>query len=179
MHDASARMKRWGLAGVVVASLLLPAIRAGADAYQGSNDTETLTTTVLSQINITESGTQKLNFGMFVAGTALNYITVSPAGVRTFTGGIKLLGSGASADLFTVTGDTSNPSFSITLPGSAVTLTSGSYTMTVDTFTSTPSGTGTMSSGTLNITVGARLNVGANQHAGAYTGSYTITVAYH
>ena len=177
--NAPMLMRNWLPVTAIFMLLLAVANRAGADSFQGSNDTETLTTTVLSQINITESGTQKLNFGMFVAGTALNYITVSPAGVRTFTGGIKLLGSGASADLFTVTGDTSNPSFSITLPGSAVTLTSGSYTMTVDTFTSTPSGTGTMSSGTLNITVGARLNVGANQHAGAYTGSYTITVAYH
>ena len=161
--------------------LLLSVVnRADAHNYTGSTNSDTVSCRVLSAISITESGTQKMNFGLFLPDlTRADFITISPAGVRSTTSGyVKLLGSGYSADQFTVSGDTNNPTYSITLPASSVTITYSTYSMTVDTFTSTPSGSGTMSSGSQTITVGARLSVGANQHAGAYTGSYTITVAY-
>jgi hypothetical protein len=49
--------------------------------------------------------------------------------------------------------------------------------MTLTNFTSNPSGSFTGSALT-ELTVGATLNVGPNQPAGNYTGSYPISVNY-
>jgi spore coat protein U-like protein len=52
--------------------------------------------------------------------------------------------------------------------------------MTVNAFTSTPSGTGTFNSGgTATLNIGATLAVGANQTAGSYTGTFSVTVDYN
>jgi hypothetical protein len=53
--------------------------------------------------------------------------------------------------------------------------------MALATFTSNPSSTGTLSSGTQNISVGATLTVGAAQTPGSYTTSspFTVTVDYN
>jgi spore coat protein U-like protein len=51
--------------------------------------------------------------------------------------------------------------------------------MTVDNFSSTPNGTGTLTAGTQNITVGGTLNVGAAQASGSYTGTFSVTVNYN
>jgi hypothetical protein len=51
--------------------------------------------------------------------------------------------------------------------------------MTVGSFVSNPASTGTLSSGgTGTILVGATLTVSASQTAGAYTGTFTVTVNY-
>jgi hypothetical protein len=51
--------------------------------------------------------------------------------------------------------------------------------MAVSTYTFNPtSGTSTNASGTMALNVGATLAVGANQTAGTYTGTYTLTVSY-
>jgi len=169
----------WHITRIFAIGSLVLVLGVARHAWAANSTSGTITATALTAISVVESGTQHMNFGMFVPGTVVDTIVLTPAGARSNPGGHLLLpGTGAQADLFTVTGDTNNPSFSITLPGSAVTLTSGANNMTVDTFTSTPAGTGTLSSGTLNVTVGATLHVGANQVAGSYTGSYTFTVAY-
>ena len=59
-----------------------------------------------------------------------------------------------------------------------MTLTSGGDTVTVDTFTDDTAGTGTLAGGSDSFNVGATLNLGANQPAGNYTGTYTVTVEY-
>ena len=52
--------------------------------------------------------------------------------------------------------------------------------MTAGSFTSNPSGTGTLSSGTQNISVGATLTVAAGQVPGVYTsGNFSVTVNYN
>ena len=45
--------------------------------------------------------------------------------------------------------------------------------------TSTPSGSGTLVAGTATVNVGGTLNVGLNQAAGNYTGTYPVTVNYN
>jgi hypothetical protein len=57
-------------------------------------------------------------------------------------------------------------------------VTSGANNMTVDTFTTNPATYTTNSSGALTLDVGATLHVGANQTAGSYAGTYTMTVSY-
>ncbi len=126
------------------------------------------------------SNTQGLAFGKFVAGSA-GTVTVSPAGVRSASGGVVLVPSGAGAAAqFSVTGDP-NLTYAITLPGDgAVSLTSGANSMAVTTFTSSPSPTGTLGAGgTQTLLVGATLSVGSNQATGNYSGAFDVTVNYN
>lgn len=124
---------------------------------------------------------QGLSFGRFVAGAG-GSITVSPSGARSSTGGVTLLSSPASAATFTNT-DTAPSRASnvvaITLPSDgSVTLASGANRMSLTKFTSNPAGTGVMSGGSLSISVGATLTVGANQPRGSYSGSIPVTIQY-
>ena len=51
--------------------------------------------------------------------------------------------------------------------------------MTVNTFIGNPSSSGTLDSGgNGSLSVGATLTVGAGQTAGAYTGTFSVTVNY-
>jgi ABC-type amino acid transport substrate-binding protein len=129
----------------------------------------------------TFASSRALAFGHFVAGTG-GTITVSPSGVRSRTGGVLLMTSTASSAAFTFTDNAPNKANAgviISLPAdNSVILSSGTNQMQLKTFTSTPSGTGVMSGGALQISVGATLTVNANQPKGSYTGSIPITVQY-
>jgi ABC-type amino acid transport substrate-binding protein len=129
----------------------------------------------------TFTATRVLSFGRFVAGTG-GTIIVSPSGVRSRTGGVLLATSTASSAAFSYTDTASNKSNAgviITLPAdNSVVLSSGTNQMQLKSFTSTPSGTGVMSGGAIQITVGATLTVNANQPKGSYTGSIPITIQY-
>jgi len=122
-----------------------------------------------------------LNFGNIVAGTGIGTVIVDTEGDRTKTGDVILpsatLGTVNAAE-FTVTG-LADATYAITLPTSIDISETGGTTMTVDNFTSNPSRTGTLAGGTQTLSVGARLNVGAGQVAGDYTGEFSVTVAYN
>lgn len=145
--------------------------------------TATATATIVTPISITK--TVDMNFGnVAVRSSAGGTVVLSPAGVRTATGGVTLPttapGTVAAAS-FTVAG-TGTYTYAITLPSTATTITSGANTMTVNTFTSTPSGTGTLAAGgTQTLNVGATLNVAAAQPAGVYVSGtpFTVTVNYN
>jgi hypothetical protein len=126
------------------------------------------------------SNTQGLAFGKFVAGSA-GSVTVSPGGVRSTSGGVVLMSSGAGAAAqFAVSGD-ANATYVISLPADGtVSLASGANSMAVNTFTSSPSPTGTLGAGgTQTLSVGATLSVGSNQASGSYSGSFDVTVNYN
>jgi hypothetical protein len=130
-------------------------------------------------IGILLTANSALGFGQIVATTAPGTVTVTPAGLRSASGGV-LLGSGfgVSPAAFTATGQP-NASYSVTLP-IAATLSGGGSSMTVDTFTSSLGGLGTLGgSGTQTVSVGATLHVGAGQRPAAYAGTYDVTVAYN
>ncbi len=116
-----------------------------------------------------------LEFGITVpdvdfGGTAV----ISPAGVKTVTGGALDLGGATQAGRFTVTG-TPNTSYTCTLPGS-ITVTSGGNSATVDTFTTDVGLSGTLdSSGDVTINIGATLQLAAGHAAGSYSGTFDLT----
>jgi Domain of unknown function (DUF4402) len=131
-----------------------------------------------------------MTFGSLAAGTG-GTVTVSPAGVRTKTGGVVLVTSGAgSAASFTVHGFTLplNPNhthtYSITLPANGTVALSGpGPAMAVNNFVSSPpagGSTGTLAVGTVTQTldVGATLTVAAGQTPGNYSGTFTITTVF-
>jgi hypothetical protein len=119
-----------------------------------------------------------LKFGQIVATTSPGTVTVTPAGLRSASGGVALGNSfGVASASFTVMGDP-NASYGITLPG-AVSLSGGTGSMMVDTFTSSPNGSGTLGAGgTQILSVGATLHVGAGQHSTSYSGLCDVSVDY-
>lgn len=135
------------------------------------------TATIITPIAIAHVA--DLSFGKIPA--AQGEVTISPDGVRTTTGDILPSPSEGEvhAAQFTVTG-LANATYAITLPGNnEVTIKGPGEPMTVTKFTSNPSGTGTLTGGTQTLSVGAMLTVGANQTAGAYTGEFSVKVAYN
>ena len=132
--------------------------------------------TAISAVN-----TQPLGFGRFAAGTG-GSITMSPSGARSASGGVVLISSAVgSAAQFTVSGDP-DLTYSISLPpnGTANLKTSSGQSMALSNFTSNPSGIGQLSAtGKQTVSVGATLNVGAQQAPGAYTGVFDVTVDYN
>lgn len=133
---------------------------------------------------ITISETRALHFGTLSVSSAAGTCVLTPAGVRSQTGGVTLTNftPTAASAAYTVTGS-ANLNYAITLPSSSVTVTrsGGAETMTVSTYTSNKAGNaGTLNgSATDSFTVGATLNVSANQVAGLYQGNFNITVAYN
>jgi hypothetical protein len=130
-------------------------------------------------ISILLTADASLSFGQIVATTSPGAVTVTPAGLRSSSGGVTLgNGRGFSPASFTVAGD-ANAGYGVTLPSTA-TLSGGGSTMTVDTFASTPSSAGNLGAGgTQTLSVGATLHVGAVQLPASYSGTYAVTVAYN
>ncbi len=143
----------------------------------GFSATKPAKVTIFAPISISAVG--DMDFGtMSPTGTA-GTVTVTPAGVRTSVN-VDLFGGTPAAASFDVTGDP-GANYSITLPSSA-TLTSGGDTMTVGPvppFTDDAGVTPTLVGGSDTFNVGATLNVGANQAAGTYSGTFSVTVNYN
>lgn len=126
------------------------------------------------------SNTASLSFGAFLAGSG-GTVVVSPAGFRSRTGGVLLIGQGAAAaaSQFVVSGS-AGAAYTLTLPANnLVMLADGnSHTMAVNAFVANPSGGTLPAGGTQIVYVGASLSVGSGQPAGDYTGSYSVTANY-
>ena len=133
---------------------------------------------IVTPISITKN--IDLNFGNIAASGSAFTVELSTAGERTSNGGAGTLpsvnGTVAAAE-FTVAGLT-DATYAVTLP-SSITIKDGgeTNTMTVDNFVS--NSTFTLTGGSETFNVGATLNVGANQVAGAYSGNFNVTVNYN
>jgi hypothetical protein len=139
------------------------------------------TATIVTPISITKN--VDMNFGnVAVQASTGGTVVLTPAGVRSATGGVTLpvTNGTVSAASFTVNGS-GNYTYSITLPSTALTITSGANNMTVSSFTSSPSAIGTLTAGTQTLTVGATLNVAAAEPAGTYISEtpFDVTVNYN
>jgi spore coat protein U-like protein len=131
---------------------------------------------------------QDLRFGAIVPGATAGTVTIVPDGTRTSTGGVTPVSTGYQPARFAGDGDP-NQTVRIRMQPSSITITGPGAPMTVDQFTigSTPptvlttgwqNFTLTGVSGIFNFPVGARLQVNANQAAGTYSGTFTITLEY-
>jgi spore coat protein U-like protein len=120
-----------------------------------------------------------LSFGAVVPSGSAGTVTVTPASARSATGGATLAGGTAvQAGRFRVQGQ-ANKSYTIALPASVV-VTSGANSMTVNAFTSNRASPATLpGGGAQNINVGATIGLGANQPAGTYANTFSVTVAYN
>ncbi len=124
-----------------------------------------------------------LRFGQIARPTTAGRIIMSPTGVITATGGllpstaiVQTIARGPGS--FTMTGDP-NRVFRLRLPTGNVTLRSGTRTLRMNAMRSSVTGTPRLSAaGTFAFTVGATLNLAANQTVGTYSGTYAATVVY-
>lgn len=181
-----ARLNLRALNVALASAVALGGLGVGFDAYAATTS-GTANATVVTPIAITAAN--DLRFGAFSASTTGQTVTINAqTGDRTGTV-TRLVTPGGPASVpafgagtFNVTGDSASAlTYSITLPSTAVTITrsGGSETMTVSAFTSFPSGTGTLSSGSQTLSVGATLTTTATpQASGTYSGSYSVTVEY-
>jgi hypothetical protein len=178
-------------------SLILAITATGAvfAATPACAQTFTGSTTAWVMERLTIANTINLQFGAILPGTTAGTVTVTGAGVRSTTGGATAAGGDVAAAEWVGFGSR-NQHVRISFGAQSIQITKvgGTETMLVDTFTIqalaanglTPIGAGpgapryriTPASGLFLFTVGARLNVAANQVAGNYSGTYTITVAY-
>ena len=151
-------------------------------SYAQSTASAIATANVVTPISIAKN--TDMAFGNLAVQAATGgTVVLAPAGSRTRTSGVTLPATTGtvSAASFTVTGNGSY-TYAITLPSGNVQLnhTNATDFMNASSFTSNPSGTGTLSSGTQNIAVGATLTVAAGQLAGVYTsGNFDVTVNYN
>ncbi|MFA5820281.1 MAG: DUF4402 domain-containing protein [Bacteroidales bacterium] len=153
-----------------------------ANSFAQVSATATASATIIAPISI--SKTVDINFGNIAVGTTGGTVVLLPAGTRSATGGVSLpsaIPGTVTAATFTVTGEGAN-TYSITLPSTyTITKTGGSATMIVNTFTSNPPSSGTLTSGSQTLKVGATLTVNASQVGGVYTNTtgFPVTVAYN
>jgi hypothetical protein len=142
------------------------------------------TTTIVAPIAI--STTTPLNFGSFATLSTGGTLALSPSGVRTATGGVKLTAATGSptAAAFAVSGEGSY-AYTITLPTNLTLTTAvtgaGTKTMVVGTFESSIGTAGTLTGGSQNFTVGALLTVGSAQAVGTYINAtgFNVIVNYN
>lgn len=139
-------------------------------AAQAATASASATAQILQPVSVVKN--TDLNFAQIIPATSASTVAVSTGGVRTCGAALVCSGSVTVAN-FTATGQ-SGQTATVSVPGS-VSLTSGSDTMST---TLVPSATSLSLAPTGSFTVGGTLSVGANQAAGTYTGSFSVTVEY-
>lgn len=156
-----------------VAAALAASVSFGSAAQAAATANGTATAEILTTLTLT--ATRSLDFGQ-IAVNGAGTLTVATAGT-TCSALLVCTGSPTTAS-FDVTGSAGS-AYAATVPAGSVTLSDGgANTMTVDNFAANyPSGT-TLVAGASTFEVGGRLNVGAAQPAGVYTGTFAVSVEY-
>lgn len=146
-------------AGVYSSATFAATVTANADAR------------VIAPLVVTQ--TAGMNFGDLSVGGTGGTLLIDTAGTLTPSADVDTAGGTVQAGAYGVAGE-AGKAYTVSFPANA-TLTSGGNTMTVDTFTENSAASPTVPA---TFNVGGTLNVGANQPAGLYQGTYTITVNY-
>ena len=149
--------------------------------------TQTGTTTVVTIKPLNIINTAPLDFGSIIPAASAGTVAIDArTGARTSTV-VTLAGGPFSRARFIAAG---TPFRVVTLsvnPSPAITISNGVSTMTINQLrvsanggTAQPFGPNhTLDAiGVINFDIGGRLNVGANQAAGTYTGTFTLTMDY-
>jgi hypothetical protein len=171
-------------------------------AYTVNVNAQTLSTINASAgariiVPMTLSEQNSLNFGTSIkqAGVAGTVVLYTGDSSRDFNGGVSAsaIGDPASNAVFNLTG-TYDSTYSITMPTTITVVEPGSTTMTIDElkirFENASEdilineGNHSISNvldanGTDSFRLGGKLNIGSDQVAGVYSGSYMVTVDYN
>ncbi len=166
-----------------IASAVLSLAAGDAQAQTVSGDVQVAVVTQLSFIQV-----EDLHFGQIISGATAGTVTISSTSVRTTTGGVVPVGEGFQAGKFVGRG-TQNQRITFRIAPAIIPLLGPGLPMTVTNLTVGTEGTLNQSGASRNyrivpadgifwLNVGGRLNVGANQAAGAYSGIFTATLIY-
>jgi len=160
----------------ILTAAALVAIVAAPASVKAASDTATASATIAAAVTVTK--TSDLEFGLISPTASAGTVTISDAGARTGDANVILqAGDTPSQASFTV-GGANSQAIAVTIPASA-TLTGPGTDMTA-TLSQTDAGAQTLDgSGAFTVDVGAVLGVAANQTAGAYSGSFNVTVIYN
>jgi hypothetical protein len=161
------------------AAIAMIAFTTNAVAQSSASTTAASSARVITPITITQ--TVDMNFGNLVATAAGGSIVLPTTGERSGDAAI-LLGTQngtVTAAQFTVTGE-ADYTYAITLPSAFnVSNEDLSATMEIGAFVSSPDGTGTLTSGTETLKVGATITLGTNQASGVYTNASDLAVTVY
>lgn len=178
--DRGIEMKKIIASAVITAGLLVGG-NAFAQAANTDSATATGSVTIIRPLTITKNS--DLAFGRIVQPrTGTGTVTLANTGnsVVAAAGAVALSGITTSRAQFTVDGE-GGQVVTTSIP-SSVTLTSGSATIPVTLapdFGSTVTLSGALAAaGSSTLNVGGSFNLPNTQTPGAYTGSFTVTVAY-
>jgi hypothetical protein len=187
VHDLCRRLTEPArLLPILLAALLWPAGTAQAQA--SDSDTAVAQVTLLRFLSLIE--TQELDFGDIVRSPTLaGTVTISPTGTRTSTGGVVPLFNNFRAGRFAGVG-TRNRLVQLNVVPNQINITNPlGGSMRVDNFV-IGNLTGlvklggsnqyriTGANGLIGFSVGARVNVDANQNPGDYQGDYQVIFNY-
>jgi len=160
------------------AAIAMMAFTTNAVAQSSATGTAATSAKVITPIKITKD--VDMNFGNLVATGAGGAIVLPTTGARTGAAAI-LLGTQngtVTAASFTVTGEI-DFTYAITLPAAPFNVSNADATpatMEVGAFVSSPDATGTLTSGTETLIVGATITLLADQASGAYTNASDLAV---
>jgi hypothetical protein len=183
MNGGNNSIIRW--IGMCCALLTAMLSAPAAFAQTATGNGEAVIVTPLSLVSFRD-----LNFGNLIAGTATGTVTVSPASVRSTTGGVTPAGGTVTSAQFAGFG-TVNRFIRITTAQATYNLTrvNGTETMRLRNLTVSASNVTLFLSGRtvfgridpngiITLNIGGTIDVGANQVPGVYEGTFPITVDY-
>jgi hypothetical protein len=154
-----------------LAATAVVALGFSASAANAATASADATATILAQVSVAKD--TDLAFGTIAIGTSGGTVAISTAGARACGTGLVCSGTVGAAG-FTITG-VSGQNVGISVPASVSLSDGGTNTMSA----SLTSSASTLTlDGTDNFSVGGTLTVGAAQAAGAYTGTFAVTVNY-
>lgn len=162
----------------ILAATAVAVVSLGATSASAATATGNATARIVDALQITEDTV--LNFGTIVPGAASGNVVITAAGAKACDPALSCISGTHAAGAFTVTGlggqgvnvSVSAPTSlddagaGVAMPLSALTTNTGSITLSAG------------ATGSASFTVGGTLTVGANQLAGTYTGTYTVTANY-
>ncbi|WOE75141.1 DUF4402 domain-containing protein [Alterisphingorhabdus coralli] len=170
----------WGRSrrnSLYAAMIAVVAFLTAGNAAQAQERAEAQAVTLrpLSIVNLSD-----LEFGTLIAGTSAGSVTVNPNNDnRTYTGGLTGGANDGAAARFLTYGGPRQFIFVTRGPFPILTREGGSETMRVDRLTLNGSTFRFLDEeGLLDLRVGGRLRVNANQAPGRYSGTFEITVTY-
>jgi hypothetical protein len=163
---------------LVTLALAVATLSAGSAFAQANTASANANASARVVAAITLTKTADLNFGDVVAGASLGTVVMTPAGVRSATGGTTLGNGGTAAAAAFNVGGVALATYAITLPAGPIVISFGANNMNVTAFTGSKA-TGTLTGGADSFTVGATLNVAASQVAGSYTATFPVSVNYN
>ena len=174
-------MKKLMLSVFALAAIVLSA--SAADNNSSQTKSTTAKANLYKGLTVTNPNSQGINFGTIAVGATDANVTLTPAASATNTfsdvSATNISGTTPTAAMFNITGQ-SGKTFTITLPPTAVQLGTNEATVTNFTCSVATAGTATITGGSLDIYVGAKLNYTvANVTGTNLSANFDVVVAYN